>query len=229
MDQSITILLPVYNDERWLEMTLESIKNQTFKKFRCIVGFNGTVDKSREIFRQTCGGDDRFESVDYGERAGKSITLNSMLDLVETEYTCLMDGDDIWLDEKLQKQIENIGDYDVLGTLARYINEDNKITFSLVLDLENEKIRSGFSRGHNQIVNSSCMVRTELFRRAGGWDPNVEGMEDFDMWVKIHLMDKKFKNLPDYLVLHRIHQGSNFNARKLPVTIDDILKKNNLC
>ena len=226
---TVTILLPVHNDEKWLAMCLESIKMQTFGDFKCIVGFNGTVDRSKEIFMEVCSNDQRFQTLDFGGIAGKSRTLNSMLEFVESQYTCLVDGDDIWIENKLERQIQEIQDFDVIGTLAHYINEKNEITYSLKLDLDNGSIVSGFCRGHNQIVNSSCMVKTESLRSVGGWDSSVEGMEDFDVWIKIYLTNKKFKNIPEYLVLHRIHKESNFNAKKLPVTIQDILKKNRLC
>jgi len=192
------------------------------------VGFNGTKDNSKEIFDAVCGNDPRFFKVDYGEKSGKCITLNSMLSLVDTEYTCLIDGDDIWHCDKLLKQIESIEGIDVLGTMTHYIDEENQITNSLNLALDNNRIKEGFSQGHNQIINSSCMVKTECFRNAGGWDHLVEGMEDFDMWIKISNMGKIFKNLPDHLVYHRIHRNSNFNAKKLNVTIEDILIRNKI-
>jgi len=228
MNSPITILLPVHNDEKWLSMCLESIIGQSFQNFKCIIGFNGTVDGSREIFNSLCGNDLRFSKVDYGERSGKSITLNAMLELVDTKYTCLIDGDDIWHPEKLLKQMENIGDFDVLGTMTHYIDEKNQITNTLNLSLDNDSIKIGFSRGHNQIINSSCMVKTDCFKSANGWDPLVEGMEDFDMWIKISNMGRTFKNLPEPLVYHRIHRNSNFNAKKLDVTIEDILIRNKI-
>jgi glycosyltransferase involved in cell wall biosynthesis len=228
MEPTVTILLPVHNDEKWIHMCLESIREQSFQYFKCIVGFNGTRDRSKEIFDDICGNDVRFIKVDYAERSGKSITLNAMLKLVDTDYTCLIDGDDVWHRDKLQKQIENIGDFDVLGSMAHYIDEKNQITNTLNLALDNDSIKSGFSQGHNQIINSSCMVKTDCFRLANGWDYLVEGMEDFDMWVKISNMGKTFKNLQEHLVYHRIHTNSNFNAKKLDVTIEDILIRNKI-
>jgi hypothetical protein len=167
--------------------------------------------------------------IDYGQTPGKSRTLNLMLENVETEYTCLMDGDDIWNLQKLEKQVNSREDFDVIGTMAHYINEKNEIIHTLNLDLESGLIKSGLEKGHNQIINSSSMISTSCLRQAGGWDHEVEGMEDFDLWIKIHLLGKRFKNLHEPLVYHRIHQGSNFNAKKLPITIEDILKRNNLC
>ena len=225
----ITILLPVHNEERWLDRCLKGLISQTHTQFKCIVGFNGTRDKSREIFDSLCSNDGRFVKVDFGEISGKCKTLNSMLDLVETEYTCLIDGDDIWHQEKLSKQLERLGDFDICGTMAFYIDEYDNITYALNLATEDSDIKTGFSKGHNQIVNSSCMVKTELFKEIEGWDEMVEGIEDFDVWLKLYKLGKNFINIPYSLVYHRIHSNSNFNSKPQPMSIEELLKRNKIC
>jgi len=229
MSRQITILLPVHNDEKWLKDCLNSIKDQSFADFTCLIGFNGTIDKSKKIFEDECGGDSRFIQFDFGSNSGKSITLNNLLKFVKTDFVCLIDGDDIWHKKKLETQLYLREDFDVIGTMTHYINERNEIINTLNLSLDNDLIKYGLERGHNQIINSSSMIKTSCLRQVGGWDPEVEGMEDYDLWIKLHLLGKKFKNLPDHLVYHRIHSGSNFNAKKLPISTEDILKRNNLC
>lgn len=222
----ITILLPVHNDERYLNYCLESLKGQSHSDFLCLVGFNGTEDDSKEIFKSIVGGDSRFLDLDYGNEAGKSITLNKMLSEVNTEITCLIDGDDIWHLNKLKSQVEILGKADVIGTLATYIDESNFPGHRLSLCENSEDISRLMLTGHNHIVNSSCFVRTECFREIGGWDPEVEGLEDYDAWVKMALLKKKFHNIQEELTYHRIHKESNFNSKKLPFLPHDILIKN---
>jgi glycosyltransferase involved in cell wall biosynthesis len=224
----ITILLPVYNDEKYLRYCLESIQNQTYSDFTCIVGFNGTVDKSKEIFESVVGGDPRFIKIDYGMESGKSVTLNKMLSEVKTEITCLIDGDDVWHPEKLRIQIENMEGYDIVGSLTIYIDERNLFKNMISLYERNGYIVQSILSGNNQVINSSCFVRTECFKQARGWDPSVEGLEDFDMWVKLAKLGKRFYNVQEYLVYHRIHSGSNFNAKPLEYTPQDILKRHKI-
>lgn len=222
----ITILLPVYNDEKYLKHCLESIKNQTYSDFTCLVGFNGTVDKSKEIFEYSVGGDPRFIKLDYGTESGKSVTLNKMLTEVKTEITCLIDGDDVWHPEKLKIQIENMEGNDVVGSLTIYIDERNLFKNRIGLYENHDYIVQSILSGNNQIINSSCFVRTRCFLQARGWDPSVEGLEDFDMWVKLVKLGKRFYNVPEYLVYHRVHSNSNFNAKPLKYSPRDILIKN---
>jgi hypothetical protein len=72
------------------------------------------------------------------------------------------------------------------------------------------------------------MVNTEDALSIGGWDSTVEGLEDFDFWVKLYKKSKKFYNVQEYLVRHRIHRNSNFNAKELEFTVYDVLLKNNI-
>lgn len=222
----ITILLPVYNDEKYLEFCLKSIKNQTYKKFVCLVGFNGTVDNSKEIFREVVGEDSRFTMIDYGTESGKSKTLNKLLSEVKTKRFCLMDGDDIWHPEKLRHQVKVKGDLDVVGTLTTYIDEFNRIGHSVHVQERSDDIKKLNLLGMNQIINSSCLVKTSCLREIGGWDPEVEGLEDFDVWVKLSLLDKDFYNVQIPLVYHRVHRGSNFNSKPLNHTPFDIIRRN---
>jgi glycosyltransferase involved in cell wall biosynthesis len=224
----ITILLPVYNDEKYLGYCLESIKNQSYSEFTCLVGFNGTIDKSKGIFDSIVGDDPRFVKIDYGMKSGKSITLNKMLSEVKTEITCLVDGDDIWHPEKLKIQMENMKGNDVVGSLTIYIDDRNLFRDMIRLYELNEHIAQLILAGHNQVINSSCFVRTECFRQARGWDHLVEGLEDFDMWVKLAKLGKRFYNVQEYLVYHRVHRSSNFNSKPLEYTPQDILKRHKI-
>jgi glycosyltransferase involved in cell wall biosynthesis len=225
----ITILLPVYNDERYLERSLRSIQDQTHTNFICLVGFNGTIDKSREVFQETVGKDLRFVSVDYGMDSGKSKTLNKLMEMVNTERVCLMDGDDVWHPEKMSHQVNLVkmgGDYDVIGTLTTYINSEDQKWANIYLPEHPENIRRLILSAENKVINSSSMIKTSGIREVGGWDASVEGLEDFDMWVKFSLLGKRIYNIQSFLVYHRIHEKSNFNSKPLEYTPHDILRKN---
>jgi glycosyltransferase involved in cell wall biosynthesis len=222
----ISILLPVHNDEKFIERTIASLIGQTYQDFLCLIGFNGTIDSSKEIVSRMVDGDNRFIIFDFENDKGKSITLNKLLNKVETEFFCLIDGDDIWEQRKLETQMGISDQYDVIGTLACYIDENDNIFNHLKLDENSSRIRDGILRGHNQIINSSCMVKTSDALSIGGWDSEVDGLEDFDFWVKLYSAGKTFYNIQEYLVHHRIHKGSNFNAKELPYTVYDILKRN---
>ena len=224
----VTILLPIYNDEKYIKFTIQSLLDQSFSDYKCLIGFNGTTDNSRDIVKSLIENDRRFSINDFGDAKGKSLTLNKLLDIVDTEFICLIDGDDIWKSDKLEKQINISSQFDIIGTLASYIDENNSSFFNLNLLEDNVSIKRELFKGNNQIVNSSCFLKTSCAREVGGWDHSVEGLEDFDFWVKLAKKNKIFFNVQDYLVYHRVHQNSNFNAKKLSYSVIDILIKNKI-
>lgn len=231
-----TILLPVYNDEKYLEFCLKSILYQYDPvtrypvEFRCLIGFNGTIDRSKEIAQEIIDGDPRFTIVDFGNDAGKSKTLNKLLGMVQTERISLIDGDDIWLPTKIWSQSRFHHDFDVIGTFAHYMDHKNSIVFDkkLSLSIENNDIKYRMYQGDNNIINSSCYIKTKDALEIGGWREDVEGVEDMDFWVRLMKKEKTFFNIPEYLVFHRIHTESNFNSKNLNFKPSDILNINNI-
>lgn len=229
-----TILLPVYNDEKYLKFCLDSLLSQIDTptglpfEFKCIIGFNGTYDKSKEIVQETVGTDHRFTIVDFGEDKGKSKTLNKLLKMVETERICLIDGDDMWLPTKMWSQSKLHSQFDIIGTFARYIDQENRTIADKNLSIQNSEIRQRMHHGDNNIINSSSFFKTEDALEIGGWREDVEGIEDMDFWVRLMKLGKTFYNIPEYLVLHRIHQESNFNSRNLQFGPFDILRINGI-
>jgi glycosyltransferase involved in cell wall biosynthesis len=219
----IGILLPVYNDEKYLGFCLESIKNQTYGNFICLVGFNGTTDNSKSIFKSTVGEDDRFFYFDYGSEKGKCVTLNKLLNETSCEHLCVMDGDDIWDHRKLEKQILLLGRYDIIGSLCNYINENNNLTTHIRLPEFDSDIKKDIESIRNPIINSSSMFKRKDIVEIGGWSLELEGIEDFDLWIRLSRRGKTFYNIQEPLVYHRIHSGSSFNS---DVNQGTVLKRN---
>jgi glycosyltransferase involved in cell wall biosynthesis len=232
----ITILLPVYNDEKYISNCLDSLLHQYDPvtrypiDFKCLIGFNGTVDKSKEIAIKKVGSDPRFKILDFGNDKGKAKTLNKMIKMVDTKWTALIDGDDIWMPTKLWSQIINKEKSDVIGSFCYYIDQNSSLIMDrrLSLSIFDLDIKNRMMEGDNNIVNSSCFFKTEDALNIGGWKENVEGVEDMDFWVRLMKIGKSFYNIPEYLVLHRIHTGSNFNSKDLTFSPSDILNINNI-
>jgi len=224
----ITILLPVYNDEKYLDECIRSIINQTHTDFKCLIGFNGTVDRSKEIANYLIYDDPRFKVFDYGMDKGKPKTLNKLLKEVETEFICLIDGDDVWESTKLERQFDLRNNFDVIGTFTSYIDSAGNNIRNLDLPREDEEIKRGLVSGNNYIVNSSAFLRTRDAIEINGWDEGLDFLEDYDIWIRLYKNHKTFFNIKEYLVRHRIHSDSNFNSKPSNITIPELLSKNKI-
>lgn len=210
----VSILLAVYNGEKYLRSSIESIISQTYEDFELLIGFNGTVDNSKDIVKEFK--DKRIRVFDYGMDKGKSKTLNKLLKKAKGEWLAMQDDDDVWFPKKLELQMNLAitGDYDVIGSRIFYCNELEKITGQPKLFTEHDKIVSLSMKGNNQIANSSAIFKTSITKEINGWDESLSGIEDFDFWLKLMKKGCRFVNLKKQLVLHRVHKDSNFNTKK---------------
>ena len=121
----MTILMPIYNGIEFLNESIDSIKSQTYKDWKLIIGING-----HELNSETYEIAQKYESkkirvLDLGPVGGKPRALNEMIRFVRGDWVAILDVDDKWLPQKLEKQLPFIGSFDVVGTLCQYFQDRN--------------------------------------------------------------------------------------------------------
>lgn len=208
----ISIIIATYNGEKYIKLAIESILNQSYNNFELLIGFNGTVDNSKEII--STYNDHRIRTFDYGNDKGKSKTLNKLLNECKYDWVAIQDDDDIWIDTKLEKQLNYIDDYDVIGTFISYIDSNGYISGEPDLKSSHDDIKHLSMSGVNQIANTSAIFKKSDALEIGGWRDDLDGIEDYDFWLRLMRNQKIFFNIPETLVLHRLHSNSNFNTKK---------------
>lgn len=208
MSNPISILIPIYNGIEFLNESLSSVIQQTYKNWEVIIGINGHSPNSNiekkaiEVVRQL-NNDHRFDiRVIYYHTNGKPATLNKMVKDAKYPYIALIDVDDIWIDVKLEKQLKYLDVYDVVGTGCRYFGDCDHYPNLPYGDLRNFNFLY-----FNPIINSSVIIRKEC----AYWNEN-EILDDYDLWLRLYNENKKFFNVDEYLILHRIHKDSSFNG-----------------
>lgn len=214
-----SILMPIYNGIEFIEESVNSVLEQTYKDWELLILINGHPENS-EIYQKACEfKDSRIIVYDFFNLKGKSNTLNKGIKLCKYDNVCLLDVDDIWLPTKLEEQFKYLNKYDVIGTLCQYFGEMKAIpTIPL------GEIKSKDFIEENPIINSSVCFKKWL----GYWRSSVDSVEDFDMWLRLNKLNKKFYNIPLILCKHRIHKNSAFNtSNKQQILKEKILKKYN--
>ena len=211
----ISILLAIYNDERFIKKTIESVLSQTFQEFELLVGFNGTTDNSIDIVKSFQ--DDRIKIYDFKDDKGKAKTLNKLIELSQSDWIAIQDGDDLWLPKKLEMQMEQINDFDIIGTKCQYIDDEDNFIGMPDLEINDEQIKTKSLNGVNQIINTSAIFKKSKAISVNKWDEDLDGIEDFDFWLKLIKLNCKFININKILVCHRLHKKSNFNTKTYDV------------
>lgn len=210
----VSILMPVYNGIEFVEESVSSIQNQSYQDWELIIGINGHTPYS-EIYtiakKYEC---EKIKVYDLDTK-GKPDSLNKMLEYTGGKWVSLLDVDDKWYPSKLEKQIIYMNDYDIIGSKCQYFGDRFDIPEIPSGDLKDFNFLSV-----NPVINSSCLVRKELCH----WIDNFFGIEDYEMWLRLWKENRRFFNLSEVLVLHRIHNKSSFNAKGNDDYVDDLRK-----
>ena len=211
----VSILLATYNGEKFIKDSIDSIICQSFKDWELLIGFNGTTDRSKEILREYR--DSRIRVFDYGEDKGKAKTLNKLIKESEYEWIAIQDDDDVWHKDKLNIQKNYINQFDVIGSMITYIDEFGNYSGNPSLSFSHEDIIRRSFYGQNQVPNTSAIFKKDDAIEVNLWNEEIDGIEDFEFWLKLMRAGKKFINIQDSLVLHRLHTKSNFNTKSYDI------------
>jgi len=217
----ISILMPIYNGIEFIEESVSSILNQTYDKWELLIGINGHPENSdvykiaKEYEKKS---DRKIRVYDFHKIKGKSNTLNEMIQHCNYDHIALLDVDDSWYPQKLEIQSQYLNYYGVIGSKCIWFGDRPGVVPDIpVGDISN----FDFSRV-NPIINSSCIIRKELCY----WNEN--GVEDYDLWLRLRKAGKKFFNCKEILVKHRIHNASAFNAKGNNNNVENLLKTHNI-
>jgi glycosyltransferase involved in cell wall biosynthesis len=212
----ISILMPIYNGIEFINDSVSSILEQTYDKWELLIGINGHPENS-EIYQLAKNFEEKNTKIkvfDFYNIKGKSNTLNELIKHCKYNYVALLDVDDIWNPEKLEVQSFWLNDYDVIGSNCVWFGDRPGIVPSIPqYDFSNYNFANV-----NPIINSSVIIRKELCY----WNEN--GIEDYDLWLRLRKQNKRFYNCPQILVKHRIHSTSAFNAKGNNNKVPDLLK-----
>jgi teichuronic acid biosynthesis glycosyltransferase TuaG len=214
----ISILIPVYNGIEFIEESVSSVLSQTYTDWELLIGVNGHPPDS-EVYKTAKEYEKKSEKIrvfDFHEIKGKSNTLNFMLKYCKYDYIALLDVDDIWHEEKLKVQSKKLNKFDVIGSNCVWFGDRTGVVPPIpVKDISNFNFALV-----NPIINSSSIIRKELCY----WDKKFDGVEDYDLWIRLRKQNKSFYNFKAILVKHRIHNTSAFNSKGNDNLVDDLLK-----
>lgn len=211
--------MPIYNGIEFIDESVSSIIMQTYSDWELLIGINGHSENSEvfKIAKKYEEIDKRIKVFDFYNLKGKSITLNEMVNYAKYDFIALLDVDDKWHCSKLEIQSNFLSNYDVIGTRCVWFGSRPGVIPSIpVGDI------SGFDFfSVNPIINSSAIIRKNLCY----WNSKHDGIEDYDLWLRLRRLGKKFFNVTLILVEHRIHQASAFNAKGNGKKVENLLKE----
>jgi glycosyltransferase involved in cell wall biosynthesis len=207
--QSLSVLMPVYNAQKYIGFAVESILNQSFMDFEFIIINDGSTDDTLTILQKYAVEDKRIRLISR-ENKGLVDTLNEGLLLAQTSLIARMDADDIALPTRLQEQhdyLNNHVDVVCVGGASIMIDEAGNELHLLIPPLSNDEIQNNALKGHCPINHPTAMYRLDAIRQVGNYSGDFYPSEDLDLWLRLGEIGK-LANLKNPVLKYRFLDNS---------------------
>lgn len=204
----VTVLMPVYNAEKYLNEAIDSILNQTLTDFQLLIINDGSTDSSAKLIASYS--DKRIRTVHNEQNLGLIATLNKGIDLVDTKYMARMDADDVSMPERLRTQLdfmETHSEIGACGTWFDHLRADGSVKTGGRYHAHHDEIRLR-QLYLMHFIHGTAMIRMELLKqRQLKFDPNFPHAEDYDLFDRLGNVSK-LANIQRSLYQIRVHPES---------------------
>jgi glycosyltransferase involved in cell wall biosynthesis len=207
---AISVIIPTYNRADLITGTLESVREQTFTDWECIIVDDGSTDGTEEVVQRFVERDERFRYVGQAN-AGVCVARNRGISLARGKYIAFLDSDDHFAPDKLEWQAEALeGDADavlVYGDTLQCDPQDMRRGRIYLGDIVDKPSGWAFESLLQCSSIYAPLVRAEAIRGAGGFDSEMIPGEDWDMWIRLARVGR-FLFEPRVHLFYRLHAGS---------------------
>ena len=210
----ISIIMGIYNCADTLDEAIESILNQTYTNWIMIMCDDASTDNTYLVAEKYVKKyPDKFILIKNEKNMGLNYTLNHCLKYADTKYVARMDGDDVSLPERFEKEViflEENPEYSIVSTQMEYFDERGVFGES---KNSGEAFRENIVKG-TPFCHAPCMVRRDAYDAVGGYSVSKRllRVEDYEMWVKMYAKGFKGYNLPE--VLYKMRDDQNATKRR---------------
>lgn len=222
MRPSIDVIIPLYNGAAFIATAIESVIAQTYSPTHIIIINDGSTDKGPEIATSYQTKTSIPLVIINQENKGLSAARNTGINTATSEYIAFLDADDVWIPEKLQKQIgvfnkSDISNLGLVYCLYNIINAQGQIDpHGFVVPLDTSIRGAVFSKllKGNKILSSGSgvLIKRTVFETVGQFNETLRFGEDWDMWLRI--AEQYGVDYSDTVLVHIRRHGQNMTTSK---------------
>lgn len=215
MTKRITVIMGVYNCAETLPEAIDSLLAQTCDDWELVMCDDGSVDTTREVAqRYVDAHPDRIRLLVNEHNMGLNYTLNKCLDAAQSEYVARMDGDDVSMPTRFEKELAFLDahpEYALVSCRMGMFDEGGDWGATQVIPFPT---RDDFCTHAPFFCHAACMIRTSAFKEVGGYtvDPRLLRVEDVHLWFKLYAAGYKGANIDE--VLYKMRDDRNASSRR---------------
>ena len=210
---AVSIILPAYNGEKYIDKAIKSVLDQTWADFELIIINDGSTDKTEKIIRSF--NDSRIVLINNQQNEGLIFSLNKAIERANGQYVARMDADDICLPGRLASQKEWLDRHDKITAVATTVDlvNDDEVKQG-VWELDRKTVTAAQIRKkmpfENCIAHPTIMIRTAVVKEFK-YRPYQVNIEDYDLWLRLLSKGHSIDKIDEPLLLYRIHKESVTN------------------
>lgn len=217
----VSIIMGIYNCSLYLDEAIQSIMDQTFSNWELILCDDGSTDDTYKVAKRFADQDKRIVLLRNEKNLGLNITLNKCLSFATGDFIARMDGDDISLPDRLEKEmlfLDEHPEYDVVSCPMIYFDENGEYRRGKG---GKEPTAETFPKG-TPICHAPCMVRKEAFQAVGGYSETSDRIrvEDWDLWLRMYAKGFRLYSIDECLYMMRDGRDA-FHRRKYKFRINE--------
>jgi len=205
LNNRISIITPSYGSEKFISQTIESVIAQIYQNWEMIIVDDVSPDNSNEIIESYMKKDSRIKLIKLEKNSGPAVARNRAIKEAQGRYIAFLDADDLWMPEKLEKQIDFMQKNNLSFTYSAYKlvdEEDNKKgTF---IPPENISYKSILKT--NPIGCLTAIYDTQKLGKI--YMPNILKRQDYGLWLKILKEIRQTKGILEPLAIYRLRKNS---------------------
>jgi hypothetical protein len=202
----VSVVIPAYNAEQFLPECLYSLFESSFEDYEIIIVDDSSIDGTASIL-QECRHHEKVSLVSFSRHLGEAAAMNAAIAVARGQYIARMEADDIALEGRLSLPVEALdADAELMVVGAQMHLFGHGFNHVSVLPEADAEIKSALLTGVGHFATSAVTWRRDWFIRQGlAWNASLPGARDLRFWCDAMLAGAKFRNLPQTLVRHRIH------------------------
>ena len=205
-EKLVSIITPTYNCGEFIARTLDSVRAQTYKNWEMIIVDDCSTDNTSEVVAEYIKNDNRIKYVVLEKNSGAAVARTRAMELAEGSYMAFLDSDDIWMPDKLERQIKWMEENGYAFSCTAYdqIDEEDK-----PLD---RVIKTVKKTDYNRLLldcpvgNSSVVYNVEKMGKFKV--PDIRKRNDDALWLQMLKKEKYIMGMPDVLMRYRIRSNS---------------------
>ncbi|WP_176720532.1 glycosyltransferase [Brachyspira hampsonii] len=212
----ISIIIPVYNGENYIEDSISSALNQTYRNIEVIVVDDGSKDNTANIINNFSS---KITYI-YKDNGGVSSALNCAIKAAKGDYISWLSHDDIYYPNKIEEEVNELKNTDektVIYSGFEFVNEKLELitAFENSSKTEYRRLNNNFySILLSDIGGCTLLIPKVVFSNVGFFNENLLCVQDYDFWFRMFKHGYKVKYIPKVLLQYRIHKKQDSNSKK---------------